>query len=598
MESKTLNGELGDVFFPELVHLARTKRATGLLRVKVDNVIKAIFFEGGLPVFAISNLKNEQLEHFLVSSGAVSELMLGEPGLEHGKRMAASLVETGILPKAEVIRVVNELVLSIIYSMFEWETGIYSFDEKARADHDIKLKLPPGDIILEGVRRIKNPEYFNRALANGEAKLSPPSSQDVIYQGLNLKTTEAYILSRIDQPISAKDLVQLAGLSETETLRAAYGLAAAGMINLSRPDRKKGSAPSAAARVSAESDKENDEIAKLKAEVLRATHVFQAEDFYEVMGISRSADQNEIKKTYYALAKRFHPDRSHTLGDASLREKMEKIFQKISEAYETLANEDSRRSYDERIGNTGASKAAPKATNVQPPPFVQTNNNVANGNGNAPKKNPFEPAPTTSAPKPLFQPSPASPKVEPPVKTPPLSTEPSKPAPPATAATNKPTVTVGTPVAANVPAISSTERAELLAKRAAEAFHKNDLLGAVEMMRQAVTLNPDDINSRLQLIKILMRNQRWHKEVEQHYLMLIQKEPYNEKFHHMLGNYYKQTNQPAKAQATFKNLLELNPSHLAALRELQPEDDKSKGKQSKGILSGDVGSVFSKLFKR
>ena len=94
-----------------------------------------------------------------------------------------------------------------------------------------------------------------------------------------------------------------------------------------------------------------------------------------------------------------------------------------------------------------------------------------------------------------------------------------------------------------------------------------------------------------------MKNQRWHKEAEQHYLYLTQRESYNEKYQHMLGNYYKTTGQVAKAQATFRNLLQLNPHHAAAIRELQTDDQKERAKQPKGIR-GDVGGMLSKLFKR
>jgi len=597
VENSVLSGELIDVFFPELLYQARGKRLTGLLRLKNENVIKAIFLEGGLPVFAISNLKNEQLEHFLVASGVMSESMLGQPGLEHGKRLAASLVETGRMSKAEVIRLVQEQVAGIIYSVFDWEVGQYSFDEKARADHEIKLKITFGDMILEGVRRINQVDYFQRALAHGEAVFSPPLSPDAIYQGLNLKPSEAYVMSRVDHPIKARDLVQLTGLAELETLRSAYALTAAGMLQIARPEQKKGSKPAGPQdAASREKDAEKDELSRLKAEVLRATHVFAADDFYEVMGIARSADQNEVKKTYYTLAKKFHPDRAHRLGDQNLREKMEKIFQKISEAYETLADEGRRRSYDERIGNKATPSPVAKITPTPQVPFTPSVANVPEpprtfGSEN---KNPFDSFnrgedPFRSSAKPQTNGSSR------PAERPPAASSPVVPPPDRPAAT---VVTVGPSVAGNSSGSNSVDRAEMLSKRATEALGKGDVMGAVEMLRQAVNINPDDANVRLQLTQLLMKNQRWYKEVEQHYLHLVSREPYNEKYVHMLGNYYKTTGQTAKSQATFRNLLQLNPRHGAALKELKTEDDKNKAKQGKNPLKTDVGGMFSKLFKR
>lgn len=64
-------------------------------------------------------------------------------------------------------------------------------------------------------------------------------------------------------------------------------------------------------------------------------------DYYEVLGISRNASQEEIKKAYRKSALKFHPDRN--AGDAQA----EKKFKEISEAYEVLSDEKKRQIYDQ-----------------------------------------------------------------------------------------------------------------------------------------------------------------------------------------------------------------------------------------------------------
>ena len=64
-------------------------------------------------------------------------------------------------------------------------------------------------------------------------------------------------------------------------------------------------------------------------------------DFYEVLGVSRSASQDEIRKAYKKLAKKFHPDVKPE--DPSAQQK----FSEITEAYEVLGDEEKRRKYDQ-----------------------------------------------------------------------------------------------------------------------------------------------------------------------------------------------------------------------------------------------------------
>lgn len=71
-------------------------------------------------------------------------------------------------------------------------------------------------------------------------------------------------------------------------------------------------------------------------------------DYYNVLGVERSASADEIKKAYRKLAMKFHPDKNP--GDKSAEDK----FKEASEAYSVLSDQDKRARYD-RFGHAGVS---------------------------------------------------------------------------------------------------------------------------------------------------------------------------------------------------------------------------------------------------
>ena len=66
-----------------------------------------------------------------------------------------------------------------------------------------------------------------------------------------------------------------------------------------------------------------------------------SKDFYEILGVSEKADQDEVRKVYRALAKQYHPDLHR--GDEAAADR----FKEIGEAYSVLSNDKKRKKYDQ-----------------------------------------------------------------------------------------------------------------------------------------------------------------------------------------------------------------------------------------------------------
>jgi DnaJ family protein C protein 7 len=92
---------------------------------------------------------------------------------------------------------------------------------------------------------------------------------------------------------------------------------------------------------------QNDVQRKLR-DVKAALKQARRKDFYKILGISRSADENEIKKAYRKCALKYHPDKAAGKSEQE-KEEAEKIFRDVGEAYEVLSDPAKKQRYDSGV---------------------------------------------------------------------------------------------------------------------------------------------------------------------------------------------------------------------------------------------------------
>ncbi len=80
-------------------------------------------------------------------------------------------------------------------------------------------------------------------------------------------------------------------------------------------------------------------------------------DYYIILGVSRGADLNKIKKAYRTVVKKYHPDTSHSYDDVGK-------FREIREAYETLSDEAKRKEYDQELERQGVEISISRAPEI------------------------------------------------------------------------------------------------------------------------------------------------------------------------------------------------------------------------------------------
>jgi curved DNA-binding protein CbpA len=546
-----VQGQLGEKLIPDLIRELTQKQAGGLLRVTRGKAIKAIFFEKGVPVFAISNLSNEQLDQKLLREGIASSAQIEQAKQQAGKanQLGTTLAKMGVLTEDRCRNLVHEQVMGIILSLFEWKEGDYVFDERIRAAHEVTLNKSATDILLEGARHIAANQEMAESIAPLESIVARAKSNGMQPGGGSLIPVEGYVLSRIESPTSVSEVGALTGLPDEEARRAVCALVAAGLLKRlddKRPDDKKDEP------VEKEGD---DSLARLRDDVTRKLHFFTSADYYEVLGVTRQATTAEIKAAYYQLAKKYHPDRYRQPEHAEIRSKLEALFARITQAYETLKEPPSRAQYEDRLRRPSGPLQGrdPLATSPLILPAEERKPLTGELNQQA-----AQPAPSNGATAPSADP---------------VAPEPQQAA----------------------RAASPAQSADQYYAQGRARFDRKEYHAAVHLLREAVKIDSSKPQYHFHLGIALIRNPRTRREAEHHLSRAAELDPYNAQMRVKLGMLYKESGLTKKAEHYFREAIQLDPENRTAARELANNKNK---KPVGGLWKGEFGSLAKRLFRK
>lgn len=211
-------GELTDNL-PGLIAAFYQSKETGELHCQRNKVKKVVYFEAGVPVFALSNLAGDRFGQFLVRVGRIKPEQLQDVAVvaaQTRRRTGDVMVERGMLKETERLYFVGQQVKSIIYSLFGWDTGqfVVTFREAARAE-SIKLDLFPGNLVIRGIKKLYKPDRLARIVASQD-RLMPAQQPAWQLHEIELERWEAQLLPRIDGTRTNAELIALANRPELQ----------------------------------------------------------------------------------------------------------------------------------------------------------------------------------------------------------------------------------------------------------------------------------------------------------------------------------------------------------------------------------------------
>jgi DnaJ-domain-containing protein 1 len=358
-----MNGQLSEQPLAELIREISAKSLGGRLRLEHDRVHVVVYFDNGNIGYAASNLRTLRLREYLRKSDLVSEDKLDDrmPDLELLKRLCANnLVSAAAAEQVQTKQVADVLRLALL-----WTDGAWEFESRSRLEEQLKFDLNIDTLLLEAARRL--PADFVASRFSNRTEVITPLPEPPVNN--NLRPAEMFLLSRLDQPTSLRELIAVSGLGEKETLQLVYSLALVGVVqrqhwNTVLRDQKPGPPPRPVAPAVAPPEppverEQPREIDLTDVESFLA-RVKNAQTHYEVLDVNREVSAESLKKIYYQLARNYHPDRFRK-SHAPLVTRLEAAFARIKQAYDMLRDDNLRANYNLKLAARRKTEPEPKA---------------------------------------------------------------------------------------------------------------------------------------------------------------------------------------------------------------------------------------------
>ncbi len=419
-----MKGDLAEGVVPGLLRELYVGRRNGTLHFVKGSEEQSIRVHRGHIVNARTNRMQDRLGEILVRHGRLSEEDLAratEVVIRDKRRLGEVLVDLGLLDQSGLENAVALRVREMLAKVFTWDEGTFRFEEEEDAPGELTLRLSTGELILEAVRAIRDPDVVRYALGDMSRVLALSSDPLLRFQQLPLSPNDGFVLSRVDGTLSAREIEKLIPLPAEDVCRSLLALLSTGILEY-RPDSARahdedeGETPGEAATpppprpdtrpveplpeapagvggedtapaeetpirlpadaftwpdtasrpptegASEEAPAPDEATTERRREIEEAWQGLESKNHFEVLGLSRKATADDVKGAYFRLARRFHPDVHHGASLGDMRDKLEAVFIRLGEAYEVLRDQGKRSDYEERLGRSRPPSSGPDST--------------------------------------------------------------------------------------------------------------------------------------------------------------------------------------------------------------------------------------------
>jgi curved DNA-binding protein CbpA len=317
-------------------------KKSGRLIYKRGIVQKYFFFQKGMLIQVKTTVPEERLGEVLyklerISKDAHAAL---DQFVEPNKNIGEVLHSRGVISEQDLSDALTYQLRETMLNVFPYFDAEINFQERedfTSKTEESKISVP--FIIEYGIRRMQ-PDLSLKAFLARQVPFLKRKSFAYL-----LTADEREILDRITGTDPAEAILRTLTSPPDFFWKSLYLFYCLDLVDLKTGAEEPAQAAGGGAGERAGGPGQSPEI----ADVLSFRETMAAKTFYQILEVPKSASEEDIKKAYFQMARRFHPDRFDRTVAAAHKSQIDEVFDTITNAYRVLSNGDKRKAYDSEV---------------------------------------------------------------------------------------------------------------------------------------------------------------------------------------------------------------------------------------------------------
>jgi tetratricopeptide (TPR) repeat protein len=398
------SGDLAEIPFPRVFSRFCREKRTGTLDIldkpaqQGGRVMKRVLMADGERFSVLGGRPNETLGQVLLEKGKLSaeqyeslkeEAKASDGKIDYGK-IEQKILTGAVIPPAEIPDMLSFQAALKIKTLFATILGHYQLKVQPASDLNSKhvlVPVPVGKLIFEGAMDFYPLSRIKKEFADIDKKsFGPAPDAGERINGMGLPPNVMRWLRNLPESFNWKSMLMRAPGSKDQAtvillalyfaeiivipakedcfpVGSVYKEAPSDAMKKPAADAKKEDKPAAAKPESEPKVKEEPKLPieevldkdmsdeEILAEIDRLLDLALKKDstYFDILGVQEKTLPDKVKKVYFKYAKKFHPDAKPDLFRGEVKDKVEDLFTKVSEAYNTLADPELRADYIKMI---------------------------------------------------------------------------------------------------------------------------------------------------------------------------------------------------------------------------------------------------------